>query len=43
MDADKSDLYLFDIEKMLNDPSTQPIRLITDEAVKFEAIWQPQP
>jgi Tol biopolymer transport system component len=42
-DNDKTDLYLFDLEKMLKDITTQPIRLTTDETVKFEAIWQPQP
>jgi TolB protein len=42
-DNDKTDLYLFDIEKMLKDITTQPIRLTTDETVKFEAIWQPMP
>lgn len=28
------DVYLFEIEKMLKDPSTQPIRLTTDVAMK---------
>jgi Tol biopolymer transport system component len=39
----KADLYLFDVEKMLQDPSTQPIRLTTDEAVKSGLVWQPVP
>jgi Tol biopolymer transport system component len=36
------ELYLFDIEKMLNDPSVQPIQLTTDGAMKYGATWQPQ-
>jgi len=39
----KADLYLFNIEKMLTDPSTQPVRLTSDEAMKYEAAWQPAP
>jgi len=42
-DYTKTDLYLFDIDKMLEDPSTQPIRLTTDEAMKNDAAWQPAP
>ena len=42
-DYAKADLYLFDIDKMLEDPSTQPIRLTTDGAVKNDAAWQPAP
>lgn len=43
--ADRQDqeLYLFDIEKMKNDPSMQPIQLTTDGAPKHGATWQPQP
>ena len=41
--GDKTDIYLFDIEKMLRDPLTQPVRLTTDEATKYGAIWQPIP
>ncbi len=37
------ELYLFDIEKMLNDPSMQPIQLTTDGASKHGVTWQPQP
>ena len=37
------DLYLFDIDKMLNDPSMQPIQLTADGKMKYGAIWQPQP
>jgi Tol biopolymer transport system component len=40
-DPNKADFYLFDIQKMLKDPSTQPIQLTTDEAMKYEAAWQP--
>ena len=39
----KKDLYLFNIEKMLEDPSTEPIRLTMDEAMKYGAVWQPRP
>ncbi|HEX9839089.1 MAG TPA: hypothetical protein VGA72_07075, partial [Anaerolineales bacterium] len=42
-DGSKTDLYRFDIEKMLKDPSTQPIQLTTSEAVEYEAVWQPNP
>jgi Tol biopolymer transport system component len=35
------DLYLFDIEKMLKDPSVKPIQLTTDGAMKYGAVWQP--
>jgi Tol biopolymer transport system component len=38
-----SDLYLFDIEKMQNDPSTMPIQITTDGAWKYGIAWQPQP
>jgi|CXWL01.1.fsa_nt_gi Tol biopolymer transport system component len=41
-DRQNQDIYLFDIEKMLNDPSTQPVQLTTDGAIKYGAIWQPQ-
>jgi WD40 repeat protein len=37
------ELYLLDIEKMKNDPSTQPIQLTTDGAGKYGAAWQPRP
>lgn len=37
----RQDLYLFDIQEMLNDPSTQPIQLTTDGAPKYGAVWQP--
>jgi hypothetical protein len=39
----QADLYLFDIEKMLENPSTEPLRLTMDEAMKYEAIGQPEP
>ena len=41
-DSTKTDLYLFDIEKMLQDPSTQPIQLTTG-GVANEPVWQPIP
>ena len=42
-DGSKTDLYRFDIEKMLKDLSTQPIQLTTSEAVEYAAVWQPVP
>jgi hypothetical protein len=39
----ESDLYLFDVEQMLKDPSTQPIRLTEDNTTKNEVVWQPAP
>lgn len=36
-----TDLYLFDIESLLTNPSTKPIRLTSDASIKFEAVWQP--
>lgn len=41
-DRQNQDIYLFDIEKMLNDPTTQPVQLTTDGAMKYGATWQPQ-
>jgi Tol biopolymer transport system component len=38
-----TDVYRFDIEKMLKDPSTKPIQLTTDGAMKYGAAWQPTP
>lgn len=35
------DFYRFDIETMLNDPSTNPIRLTTNGGLKYGAAWQP--
>jgi dipeptidyl aminopeptidase/acylaminoacyl peptidase len=43
VDRQNQDIYLFDIEKMLNDPSMQPIQLTTDGAMKYGVTWQPQP
>jgi dipeptidyl aminopeptidase/acylaminoacyl peptidase len=40
---ESTELYSFDIEKMLKDPSTKPIQLTTDGAMKYGAIWQPTP
>jgi hypothetical protein len=42
-DQTKTDFYLFDIEKMLKDRSTQPIRLTADEVMKYGIVWQPAP
>jgi Tol biopolymer transport system component len=42
-EGDGADLYLFDIEKMLIDPSTKPIQLTTDGTMKYGTVWQPQP
>lgn len=39
--AQGTNLYRFDIQEMLNDPSTQPVPLTTDDTVKYWAIWQP--
>ncbi len=36
------DIYLFDIEKMLDDPSAKPIQLTTDGVIKYGVTWQPQ-
>ena len=38
-----TDIFLFDIEKMLIDPSTMPIQITTDGAMKYGAVWQSQP
>jgi Tol biopolymer transport system component len=38
-----AELYLLDIQKMLNDPSVQPVQLTTDGAWKYGAVWQPVP
>lgn len=38
------DIYLFDIQKILKDPSIQPIQLTRDGATKnWGPIWQPNP
>ena len=37
------DFYLFDIEKMLNDPSTKPVLLTVDGIWTNGAVWQPMP
>jgi hypothetical protein len=38
------DIYLLDIQKLLNDPSAQLIKLTTDGTRKYDgAVWQPQP
>ena len=39
----ETDLYLFDIKQMLKDPSVQPIRLTSDNAIKYDVVWQPVP
>jgi Tol biopolymer transport system component len=38
-----ADFYLFDIEQMLNDPSVQPVRITSDNAVKYGVVWRPTP
>jgi hypothetical protein len=38
-----SDLYLIDLERTLQDPSIRPVRLTTDGARKYDAVWQPEP
>ena len=40
-DQKGADFYLFDIEKMSNDPSTNPIQLTTNGGVNYGAVWQP--
>ncbi|MBI5944894.1 MAG: PD40 domain-containing protein [Chloroflexi bacterium] len=43
-DQRKVEYYRVDIEKMLSDPSAQPVQLTTDGAAyKYGAVWQPQP
>jgi TolB protein len=37
------DLYRFDIEEMLKDPSTKPVQLTADGALKSGVVWQPIP
>ncbi|HSK89037.1 MAG TPA: hypothetical protein VK880_11805, partial [Anaerolineales bacterium] len=38
------DIYLLDIQKLLDDPSAQLIQLTTDGTGKYDgAVWQPQP
>jgi Tol biopolymer transport system component len=40
----EEDIYLFDIQRSLKDPSLQPMRLTTDGAIKnWGPIWQPIP
>lgn len=36
-----TDLYLLDIQKMLNTPSMQPVQLTTDGEMKYNATFQP--
>jgi len=38
-----SDFYLINVNKILQDPSIQPIQLTNDKAWKYDASWQPQP
>jgi Tol biopolymer transport system component len=38
-----SDLYLIDLENTLQDPTTRLIQLTTDNALKYDAVWQPRP
>jgi len=40
----EEDIYFFDIQRSLKDPSLQPIRLTTDRATKnWDPVWQPVP
>jgi hypothetical protein len=36
-----TELYRFDIQEMLNDPTIQPIQLATDNVRIYGAVWQP--
>jgi Tol biopolymer transport system component len=38
---ESTDLYRFDVQEMLNDPSAKPIQLTTDAAWKYAVVWQP--
>lgn len=38
---ESTDLYRFDIQKILNDPSTEPVQLTSDGVWKYGAVWQP--
>ena len=44
-DGGYMDLYRFDVEKILNDPATQPVQLTTNGMWRYgyEAVWQPSP
>ena len=35
------DIYRFDIQEMLKDPSTQPVQLTNNGTMKYGAVWQP--
>ena len=37
------DLYVIDMEKTLKDPSTPPIHLTNDDALKYDSVCQPTP
>jgi hypothetical protein len=36
-----TELYRFDIQEMLNDPTIQPVQLATDSVIIYGAVWQP--
>jgi len=38
-----ADLYMLDVEKALNDPTSGLVRLTNDAAWKYEIAWQPRP
>jgi WD40-like Beta Propeller Repeat len=38
----RSDLYIINIEDALRDSSIQPVKLTSDNAWKYEALWQPK-
>jgi len=38
---ESTELYRFDIQEMLNNPSTKPVQLTTDGTMKYHATFQP--
>lgn len=36
-----TNLFRFDVQEMLNNPSTKPVQLTTDDAWKYGVVWQP--
>ena len=41
--TNRTNLFRFDVQEMLNTPSAKPVQLTTDEAWKYGAAWQPIP
>ena len=39
--TNSTNLFRFDVQEMLNDPSVKPIQLTTDDAWKYGVVWQP--